>query len=153
VIGPEVPEESRLLIIMLVLGLLSWPPICRLTRGQILVEREKDFVAAAKALGVKQRIMISRHILPNILSVILVNVTVGLATIMLFEATLAFLGFGVMEPRPSWGNMLTNLSSLNIRFHWWRWVFPAATLSFAVISISMIGDALRDALDPKLNSR
>ena len=153
VVGARLPNEARIVMIMIVLGFLNWPGITRLTRGQILVEREKEFVTAAKALGVKERVIISRHILPNIFSVILVNVTISLATIMLFEATLAFLGFGVMEPAPSWGNMLQNLTSINIRYQWWRWVFPAVTLSFAVISISMIGDALRDAIDPKLNSR
>jgi len=153
VVGNRIPDEARLIMIMCVLGFLSWPGIARITRGQILVEREKEFVTAAKALGVRERIIIFRHILPNILPVILVNVTLGLAGIMLFEAGLSFLGFGVIPPAPSWGNMLQNFDTVVIRTYWWRWVFPAVTLSLAVISISMIGDALRDAIDPKSNSR
>ena len=153
VVGSNMSSEARLVMIMCVLGFLTWPGISRITRGQILVEREKEFVTAAKALGVREGVIIFKHILPNILPVILVNITLGLAGIMLFEASLSFLGFGVMEPAPSWGNMLQHLTSVNIRFHWWRWVFPAVTLSLAVISISIIGDALRDAIDPKSNSR
>ena len=152
-IGSTVPEHYRLIVIMLVWGGLNWSFLARLTRANILVEREKDFVTAAKAMGIRERIIIFRHILPNILPVILVQILLNLSTIMLFEATLSFLGFGVTEPRPSWGNMLQGMRSTDIRYHWWRWVFPALTLSFAVISISMIGDALRDAIDPKSNDR
>ena len=152
-IGHSMEEQMRLILIMLIWGCISWSFLARLTRANILVEREKDFVTAAKAMGVRERVIIFRHIIPNILPVILVQILLSLATIMLFEASLSFLGFGINEPRPSWGNMLQGLRSTDIRFHWWRWVFPALTLSFAVISISMIGDALRDAIDPKSNDR
>ena len=152
-IGHALPEHQRLVLIMFIWGLLNWSFLARLTRANILDEREKDFVTAAKAMGVREGVIIFKHILPNILPIILVQILLSLATIMIFEASLSFLGLGITEPGASWGNMLQGLRSTDIRYNWWRWVFPALTLSFAVISISMIGDALRDAIDPKSNDR
>ena len=152
-IGHSLPQQQRLVLIMLIWGLINWSGLARLTRANILVEREKDFVTAAKAMWVREGVIIFKHIIPNILPIILVQILLSLATIMLFEASLSFLGLGITEPRASWGNMLQGLRSTDIRFYWWRWVFPALTLSMAVISISMIGDALRDAIDPKSNDR
>lgn len=152
--GNNISELGRISVIMVILGVLSWPPLARLVRAQILAEREKEFVTAAKAMGVKQLGIIFRHILPNVITVIIVNVTLDFASCMLIESSLSFLGFGVIEPNPTWGNMLTgSQSSTVIGTYWWRWVFPAAALSLATISINLVGDGLRDAIDPRSNER
>ncbi len=143
-------EEMRIFMIMIILGLLSWTGLAQIIRGQILAEREKEFVTAAKAMGVKEGRIAFKHILPNIMSVILVSVTLSFATCMLTESSLSYLGFGVSAPTPTWGNMLTGSNnSLVIRTYWWRWVFPAVFLSIATISINIIGDTLRDVFDPR----
>ncbi|MBQ8876587.1 MAG: ABC transporter permease subunit [Clostridia bacterium] len=146
----SVTENMRMLIIMLILGALSWTGLARMVRGQVLAEREKEFVTAARALGVRESKIAFRHVLPNIVSVILVSVTLDFAGCLLTESSLSYLGFGVQQPRPTWGNMLTGSnSSIVIQNYWWQWLFPALFLSLAVICINVIGDALRDALDPK----
>jgi len=143
-------EDTRIFIIMIILGLLSWTGLAKLVRGQVLAEREKEFVTAAKSMGVKERRIAFKHILPNIISVILVSITLDFASCMLTESSLSYLGFGVQLPRPTWGNMLDGCrDSLVIQNYWWRWLFPALFLSLAVICINIIGDTLRDVLDPK----
>lgn len=154
IMGNRLPESLRIYLIMMVLGVLTWPPLCRLVRAQVLAEREKEFVTAAKAMGVKQLAIVFKHIIPNVISVIIVSATLDFATCMLTEATLSYLGFGVQLPRPTWGNMLYGCSdSVVIQNYWWRWVFPAIFLSICVICINMVGDGLRDAIDPKSNER
>ena len=119
-------------------------------RGQVLAEREKDFVLAAKAMGVKESRITFKHILPNIVSIIFVSVTLDFAGCLLTESSLSYLGFGVQEPRATWGNMLNAAKSdVVIKTYWWQWVFPSIFLAIATISINIIGDALRDALDPR----
>jgi peptide/nickel transport system permease protein len=120
----------------------------------LLVEREKDFVLAARALGIKQRGIMFKHILPNVFNFVIVSVTLAYASFLLTEAGLSFLGFGVREPTPSWGNMLTSAQdSMVIRFFWWRWIIPGLFVIAAALSINMVGDALREAMDPKSNER
>lgn len=146
----DLHENTRIFIIMVILGMLSWTGLAHLVRGQILAEREKEFVTAAKAMGVKEKRIAFKHILPNIISVILVTVTLDFAGCMLTESSLSYLGFGVQLPRPTWGNMLDgSRNSLVIQSFWWRWLFPALFLSIVVICINIIGDTLRDVLDPK----
>ena len=146
----DIHEDTRIFIIMIILGVLSWAGLARLVRGQILAEREKEFVTAARSMGVKEGRIAFWHILPNIVSVILVTVTLDFATCMLTESQLSYLGFGVQLPRPTWGNMLNgSRSALVIESYWWRWLFPALFLSIVVICINTIGDTLRDVLDPK----
>lgn len=119
-------------------------------RGQVLAEREKEFVIAAKSMGITNRRIAFRHILPNVISVILVSVTLDFAGCMLTESSLSYLGFGVQQPRPTWGNMLNGANnSIVIQNYWWQWAFPAIFLAIATISINIIGDTLRDVLDPK----
>ncbi len=143
-------ENVRIFIIMLILGALSWTGLARMIRGQVLAEREKEFVTAAKAMGVKESKIAFRHILPNIVSVILVSMTLDFAGCLLTESSLSYLGFGVQQPQPTWGNMLNGCNnSTVIQHYWWQWLFPALFLSIAVICINTIGDAMRDALDPK----
>jgi len=154
IVANKVPETGRVIMIMVILGFLNWPYLARLTRAQILSEKENEFVTAAKAMGIRERVIIFKHILPNILPVVLVNLTLSMATCLLLESTLSFLGFGVIEPTPTWGNMLNKcIDSIVIRRYWWRWVFPSLVLGLAVISINIMGDGLRDAIDPKSNDR
>lgn len=150
----RVKEMYRIYMIMVILGVLSWPGLARLVRAHLLLEREKDFVLAAKALGVKQRNIMVRHILPNIFNLVIVNVTLGYAGALLTEAGLSFLGFGVSAPTPSWGNMLQKAQSSSvIQYYWWRWVIPGLAVIFAALSVNLIGDALRDAMDPRTSEK
>ncbi len=143
-------ETLRIFIIMVILGLLSWTGLAKMVRGQILAEREKEFVTAARSMGVKEGRIAFKHILPNIVSVILVTLTLDFAGCMLTESSLSYLGFGVQLPRPTWGNMLNGArNALVIQTYWWRWLFPALFLAVVVICINVIGDTLRDVLDPK----
>ena len=154
ILGNSISETQRIILIMCILGLLSWPGIARLVRGSVLAEREQEFVTAAKSLGVKETGIIFRHILPNIITVIIVNATLNFATCMLTESSLSFIGFGVNEPNATWGNMLTGAQNGQvIENYWWRWVFPALMLGICTISINCIGDGLRDAIDPKSKER
>ena len=146
----NISERARIWMIMLILGVLSWTGLARMVRAQVLAEREKEFVTAARAIGVKERRVAFRHVLPNIVSVILVSMTLDFAGCLLTESSLSYLGFGVQQPQPTWGNMLNGSnSSIVIQNYWWQWLFPALFLSIAVICINVVGDALRDALDPK----
>ncbi len=145
-----IDETTRIFIIMVMLGLLSWTGLARMIRAQVLSEREKEFVIAAKSMGIKETGIAFRHILPNVISIILVNITLDFAGCLLTESSLSYLGFGVQQPQPTWGNMLDGANnSIVIQNYWWQWVFPAIFLSLATISINIIGDTLRDVLDPK----
>ncbi len=154
IVGSQIPDNGRIFMIMVILGVLSWPSLARLTRGAFLAQRESEYVTAAKAMGIKEAGIIFKHILPNILAIVLVNITIALAGSMLTESSLSFLGFGVAEPNPTWGNMLMSCNdSTVIAKFWWRWVFPSVSLGLATVSINLIGDGLRDAIDPKSNDR
>ena len=145
-----ITETTRIFIIMIILGLLSWTGLARMIRGQVLAEREKEFVIAAQSMGVKEGRIAVKHILPNVISIILVNMTLDFAGCLLTESSLSYLGFGVQQPQPTWGNMLYGANnSIVIQNYWWQWVFPSIFLSIATISINIIGDTLRDVLDPK----
>lgn len=145
---------QRMMMIMVILGVIGWTGIARLVRGQILQEREKDFVLAARALGIKERGIIIRHILPNVMNIVIVQMTLGYAGSLLTEAGLSFLGFGVPKPYPSWGNMLTDAQQMEVLSeYWWRWIFPGLMVFIAALSINLLGDGLRDALDPKSNEK
>jgi peptide/nickel transport system permease protein len=154
IIGSRISETGRISMIMVILGLLSWPSLARLVRGQILAAREQEFVTAAKAMGIKEIKIIFRHILPNVITVVLVNLTLSFALCMLYESSLSYLGFGVNEPNATWGNMLYGCNDSTVMAqYWWRWVFPAIALSLCTVSINMAGDGMRDAIDPKSNDR
>jgi peptide/nickel transport system permease protein len=136
--------------IILVLGLLGWPPIARLVRGSVLSLKEMDYVKAGVALGYTTPKILLNHILPNALAPILVNATFGIAFAIIMEASLSFLGMGVQPPTASWGNMLTEAQSLTVLAQQpWLWVPPGLMIVLAVISINFMGDGLRDAVDPK----
>ena len=154
IIPKEVTVTQRMYIIMCVLGVLSWVGTFRLVRAQIFSQREQEYVTAAKALGVSEATILRKHIMPNVMSVLLVSVTLSFATCMLTEASLSYLGFGITAPTPTWGNMLNTCNdSIVIQQFWWRWVFPSAIFGLCTVCINLIGDGLRDALDPKSNGR
>jgi peptide/nickel transport system permease protein len=143
-----------MVFLMVVLGVLSWPPLMRLVRAQILQTRESEFVLAARALGVRQYKLIFRHIMPNVISAAIVLLTLALASSMLTETALSFIGFGVAEPTPTWGNMLSGANnSIVLRTQWWRVLFPAVSLVTVALSINLIGDGLREATDPRAQGR
>lgn len=153
-IANALSSMQRVYLIMGILGLLSWTGLQRLVRAQVLSVREQEYVIAARALGVKRGNIVFRHILPNVVSVIIVSATLNFATSMLTEATLSFLGFGVQPPIPTWGNMLYGANdSIVIQNYWWRWVFAAIVLGVCVVCINLVGDGLRDAIDPRSQER
>jgi peptide/nickel transport system permease protein len=141
---------SSLLTIMLGIGLFFWPTSCRLVRALALSLREQDFFLAARALGASRGHMITRHLIPSVLSPLTVTATFGVAQAILLEAALSFLGLGVRPPQPSWGNMLTDAQSLTILESMpWLWLPPGLAIAITVLAINFIGDGLRDALDPR----
>jgi peptide/nickel transport system permease protein len=145
VLGPSIYN------VMLVIGLLGWPPIARLVRGDFLSLREREFVLASHAIGAGNVRIIFRHVLPNALAPVIVATTFGMAQAILLEAGLSFLGLGVQPPTSSWGNMLNAAQSFTILEQMpWLWLPPGVMTALAVISINFVGDGLRDALDPHL---
>ena len=153
-VGNSMTSNQRIFLIMVILGLLSWPGLARLVRAQVLSVLEQEYVIAARSLGIKQMGIVFKHILPNVISVIIVSATLDFATSMLTEATLSYLGFGVQAPQPTWGNMLYGANnSIVIQNYWWRWVFASAILGVCVICINLVGDGLRDAIDPRSQER
>ncbi|MDI7258859.1 MAG: ABC transporter permease [Thermodesulfobacteriota bacterium] len=138
--------------VMLVIGITSWMGTSRFVRAEFLSLRERDFVQAATALGVKDRRIIFKHILPNALAPVFVTATLDVATAILVEAGLSFLGFGVQPPAPSWGNILTE-GRTYIFDAWWLTVFPGLAILTTVLSFNLLGEGLRDALDPRLRGR
>lgn len=143
---------ANILNIMLVIGFLSWPGICRLVRGQILSLREMEYITATRALGASGRYIIVQHLIPNVVSQITVAATFGIAIAIMTEASLSFLGLGVPPPIPSWGQMLTDAQSLSVLASMpWLWVPPGAMISLTVLSVNFVGDGLRDALDPHMD--
>lgn len=143
VVGPSIYN------IMLVIGFLGWPPIARIVRGMFLSLREREFVLAARASGVHNTRLIVRHLVPNVMAPVIVAATYGMATAILVEAGLSFLGLGVQPPTASWGNMLNAAQSISILESMpWLWVPPGLMIAITVLSLNFIGDGLRDALDP-----
>jgi len=144
VVGPSIYNT------MFAIGLLSWTATARLVRGQFLYLRSQEFVTAARCLGVRDSRIIFNHILPNTIGPVVVAATFGVATAILMEAGLSFLGLGVQPPTPSWGNMLRDAQTLTILETMpWMWVPPGLMIVLSVLSINFIGDGLRDALDPR----
>ena len=141
-----------LINIMIVIGITSWMGTARFVRAEFLSLRERDFVQAARSLGVKDSRIIFQHILPNALAPVFVTATLSVASAILVEAGLSFLGFGVQPPAPSWGNILTE-GRTYIFDAWWLTVFPGLAILITVLSFNLVGEGLRDALDPRLRGR
>ncbi len=136
--------------LLVALGLLSWPFDARIFRGQVLSLRELDYILAARSIGTTDWGIIRQHIVPNVMPLVLVNMTLGIGEAIIAEAGISFLGLGVQPPMPSWGNMIMAANNLTlIQRFWWLWVPPGVVLVGTVVSLNLIGDALRDILDPR----
>ena len=138
--------DRSLYIMMVIIGLTSWPGYARYVRAEFLRLRQQDFVQAAIASGLPLRSILFRHILPNAVAPVLVAASFGVASAILAEATLSFLGLGLVDD-PSWGQML-NQAVQSSTFNWWMALFPGGAIFLTVFSYNLIGEALRDALDP-----
>ncbi|MDU2065538.1 MAG: ABC transporter permease [Sporomusaceae bacterium] len=140
-IGPN------MMTVMLVMGFMGWPPICRLVRGEVFRVKSLDYIAVARVTGYSPLTIVFKHILPNVLSPIMVNATFGIASAILMEASLSFLGMGVQPPTASWGNMLTSAQSLTVLSEEpWRWIPPGMAILLAVLTVNFLGDGLNEAV-------
>ena len=142
-------SANNMFVIMAVIGLTSWTGLARLVRGEFLRLVGQPFPQAAKALGAGDAHIILRHLLPNALGPILVSATFGVAAAILIESSLSFLGFGMQAPTPSWGDILNEARSY-IDFAWWLAFFPGLAILITIMSYNFVGEALRDAVDPRL---
>jgi len=135
--------------IMIVIGLTSWMGLTRLVRAEFLSLRERDFVLAARSVGASDLRIIFSHILPNAMAPILVSATLGVAAAIITESSLSFLGIGVQPPTPSWGNMLT-AGKDTLQIAWWLSLFPGIGILITVLGYNLLGEGIRDAMDPRL---
>jgi peptide/nickel transport system permease protein len=140
--------SGSVVVIVLIIGLTSWPYLARIVRAEFLSIKENEFILAARATGTPTWQIIFKHILPNSVAPIVVSATLGVANAITLEAYISFLGMGVRPPTATWGNMLENAYSY-IETAWWLWLFPGALIVLIVLSINFLGDGLRDALDPR----
>ena len=146
--------SGSVIVIILILGLTSWMSLARIIRSNVLSLKETEFVLAARAIGVPNWRIIINHILPNTMASIIVSLTLGVATAILTEAYVSFLGLGVQAPTASWGNMLTEAQEFNvIKNAPWYWFFPSMLILLTVLSINFVGDGLRDAFDPRSDNK
>ncbi|HYM69654.1 MAG TPA: ABC transporter permease [bacterium] len=141
--GPSVPG------LILIIGLTAWPPTARLVRAEFLSLRGRDFVVAARATGASSGRIIARHLLPNVVPVIVISATLRVGLAILTEAGLSFLGLGVQPPQPSWGNIIADGREY-LATAWWVSMFPGLCVFLAVMAFNLVGDGLRDAFDPRL---
>jgi peptide/nickel transport system permease protein len=141
--------EPSIWNIMIIIGLTSWMGVARLVRAEFLSLRERDFVLAAQAIGARDLRIIFRHILPNAISPVLVSATLGVAGAILTESALSFLGIGVQPPTPSWGNMLI-AGKQTLGTAWWLSVFPGLAILITVLGYNLLGEGVRDAMDPRI---
>lgn len=140
--------EPNIYNVMIVIGLTSWPGLARLVRGECLSVKEREYVSAAKVLGLSTARILSIHILPNVLAPILVSATLGVGSAILIESGLSFLGLGVQPPTPSWGNILTSGKDY-IYLAWWLSLFPGLAILITVLAYNLLGEGLRDVFDPR----
>lgn len=144
-----VMEKPSILMVMAVIGLTSWPGLARMIRGEVLSLRELDFILAAKGLGLSAPRVLFVHLLPNVVSPVLVAATLTVGAAILTESGLSFLGLGVQPPMPSWGSVLTSGKDF-IHVAWWLSLFPGIAILITVLAFNMVGEGLRDVLDPRL---
>lgn len=146
----KVPPDYRMYVVMLMLGLVNWPGLARMVRGQMLSLREREFMHAATVLGLRDRKKLFHHLLPNIYPLLIVMATLSIGGAILSESVLSFFGLGVMPPTPTWGNMIDAANNLiDFQQHPWLWMPPGFSIFITVIAINIFGDGLRDVLDPK----
>jgi ABC-type dipeptide/oligopeptide/nickel transport system permease subunit len=142
--------QPSLLVVFVTVGIVGWAGMARLVRGQVLVVRQLEYVHAARALGMPDRRIITRHVLPNVIAPVVIATTLGMAGAIMAEAALSFLGLGVQPPTPSWGAMIADGRDLSqLRSSPWTSLFPGLAIGVTVLGFNLLGDALRDALDPR----
>jgi ABC-type dipeptide/oligopeptide/nickel transport system permease subunit len=142
--------QPSLPVVFLTIGLVGWAGMARLVRGQVLVVRELEYVQAMRALGARNHRIIARHILPAVIAPVVIAATLGVAAAIMAEASLSFLGLGVQPPTPSWGAMIADGRDLSqLRSSPWTSLFPGLAIGLTVLGFNLLGDALRDALDPR----
>jgi peptide/nickel transport system permease protein len=135
--------------VIIVLGIGSWVPYARIVRGQVLSARSQEYVIAARTIGAHDYTVLFRHVLPNVITPVIIIATFGVAAAIIGEATLSYLGLGINAPTPTWGNMLAD-GRAYVASAWWLATFPGLAIVLTVLSINVIGDWLRDFLDPRL---
>ncbi|MDS9470681.1 oligopeptide ABC transporter permease [Sporosarcina pasteurii] len=147
-------EKVTIGIFVTVIAITSWPTLTRIVRGTFLSLREQEFVLGARAIGASDSRIIFRHFIPNAIGPIIVNATLMMATMIIIESALSFIGFGIPQPTPTWGNMISEAQSIRIlRYHPEAWIPPGLCILITVLAINFIGDGLRDAFDPKSDGR
>lgn len=147
----RVAPESRIYIVMLLLSAIGWPSLARLIRGQVLSLREAPYMKAAEVLGLSAASRQFRHLLPNVMPLLIVVATLSTASGILSESALSFLGLGVVPPNASWGNMISAANNLiDFQQHWWLWVPPGVALLITIAAINVFGDRMRDVFDPRM---
>lgn len=150
IIPPSRQENAAIWVLIIAIGLSNWAQFARTVRGATMVERQKDYVSAARIMGVHPLAILARHVLPNVLGPVLVIATIGFALAIIEEATLSFLGVGVPPTQPSLGTLIRIGQQFLFSGEWWILLFPALTLILLALSVNLLGDWLRDALNPKL---
>jgi peptide/nickel transport system permease protein len=150
IIPPSQQESMAVWVLILAIGLSNWAQFARTVRGATMVERQKDYVSAARIMGVHPLLILIRHILPNVMAPVLVIATIGLALAIIEEATLSFLGVGVPPTQPSLGTLIRIGQQFLFSGEWWILFFPAITLILLALAVNLLGDWLRDALNPRL---
>ena len=143
-------NNPSMIAVFIAIGLVSWVSIARVARAQFMSLREREYVESARALGLPTRTILFKHILPNTLAPIIVQATLGIGSIILLEAGLAFLGFGAQPPEPSWGLMISDGQQYLATGQWWWAFFPGMAIMVTVLAFNFLGDGLRDALDVRL---
>lgn len=138
-------------VLIIVLVLLNWPSIARIVRGQILTLREMEYMEACEALGISDFSRIFKHLFPNVLAYVIVYATLGMASVILVETSLSFIGLGVTMPTPTWGNLIQAARNITIiSTRWWYWIPSGVCIFLSVMCFNIIGDGMRDAIDPKM---
>ena len=149
--GPEIAARGRMVFLFVGLGAVSWLTMARIVRGQVLTLRKRQFVDASRSLGAGEARILFRHILPNVMGVIIVYVTLIIPSIILYESFLSYLGLGVQPPQASLGSLIAEgAAQINpIRTYWWMIAYPAGLLAITLLALNFVGDGLRDAWDPR----
>ena len=149
--APGLVSYSRIVILILSLGLIEWLTMARIVRGQVLALKAQQFVLAARSLGQSHWRILTRHLLPNLVGVVIVYLTLTVPAVILDESFLSFLGLGIQAPQASWGSLLADgAQAINpVKSYWWLLAFPAAVMSATLLALNFLGDALRDVLDPR----
>ncbi len=147
-------EQVTISLFVTVIALTTWPTLTRIVRGTFLSLREQEFVLGARAIGASDTRIIFKHFIPNAIGPIIVNATLMMATMIIVESGLSFIGMGIPQPTPTWGNMISEAQNIRIlRDHPEAWIPPGLGILLTVLAINFIGDGLRDAFDPKSNRR